>query len=258
MRGGLLLAGNPHLGLIKYQNRYYSLTSLQAMREFVADPEKYLEGVIRQAHRSPALIHLLSLQDSIPYSDLSELVAASSIDVLSWTQQQQQQRRTTVAGAMVTKIDAWTQTNPDDVAYEPPDPNYDWNEWNLRRKAIQLANLMSKRTHSTQTNLSHFRRDNETQYTLPLPLKDGSMPGKGTQTGITKGTNVARTTRYIGGLRGAPGTTMAVRTLTLPEFVTHESNPPLNEQHKNLLKPTATPHDTKNDDPNKPAKHATL
>ncbi len=92
---------------------------------------------------------------------------------------------------------------------------------------------MSKKTHGTQTNLSHFRRDNETQYTLPLPRKDGSMPGKGTQTGISKGTNVARTTRYIGGLRGARGPTqLAVSALTIDSIVTHGSNPPLNEQYQ--------------------------
>merc|ERR1712159_378092 len=37
------------------------------------------------------------------------------------------------------------------------DPNYHWNEWELRRKAIRLANLTHKITHSSQTIKSHFR-----------------------------------------------------------------------------------------------------
>jgi len=43
------------------------------------------------------------------------------------------------------------------------DPNYRWNEWDLRRKALELVNLKKKLTHSTQTALSHFKRDSETQ-----------------------------------------------------------------------------------------------
>lgn len=47
------------------------------------------------------------------------------------------------------------------------DHKYEWNEWALRRRALQLANLRTKATHSAQTNLSHFRRDGETQVWLP-------------------------------------------------------------------------------------------
>ena len=31
------------------------------------------------------------------------------------------------------------------------DPSYEWNEWALRRRALDLANLRKKATHSTQT-----------------------------------------------------------------------------------------------------------
>eukprot|EP00983_Pelagomonas_calceolata_P024161 759946-Pelagomonas_calceolata.AAC.6 len=42
-------------------------------------------------------------------------------------------------------------------------PRYEWNEWALRRRALQLTNLRQKATHSTQTGLSHFKRDTDTQ-----------------------------------------------------------------------------------------------
>lgn len=82
------------------------------------------------------------------------------------------------------------------------DPNYEWNEWELRRKALMLViilkisvynnivgiifyifnkiiysnilyfiniqtNLRNKKTHSVQTHLSHFLRESETQHYEP-------------------------------------------------------------------------------------------
>ena len=44
---------------------------------------------------------------------------------------------------------------------------YEWNEWEMRRKAIKLANLRKCVTHSTQTVFSNFKRENETQVYLP-------------------------------------------------------------------------------------------
>ena len=34
------------------------------------------------------------------------------------------------------------------------DPNYDWNEWSLRKKALQIANIRNRKTITTQTVLS--------------------------------------------------------------------------------------------------------
>jgi hypothetical protein len=44
------------------------------------------------------------------------------------------------------------------------DPKYRWNEWELRRHALLLVNLKTKKTHSAQTDVSHFRRESETQH----------------------------------------------------------------------------------------------
>lgn len=44
------------------------------------------------------------------------------------------------------------------------DIKYKWNEWELRRNALLLVNLKTKKTHSCQTNISHFRRESETQH----------------------------------------------------------------------------------------------
>ncbi|KAK6297282.1 hypothetical protein J4Q44_G00318650 [Coregonus suidteri] len=74
--------------------------------------------------------------------------------------------------------------------------SYEWSEWELRRKAIKLANLRSKVTPSMQTNLIHLRRKNVTQTYLP---KDGACQSKrnvflaGLQGGKTNTTHMMRT-----------------------------------------------------------------
>lgn len=43
------------------------------------------------------------------------------------------------------------------------DEHYVWNKWDLRRKAIKLADIQQKRTHSTQTTMSFYRHEFGTQ-----------------------------------------------------------------------------------------------
>nr|CCC91701.1 conserved hypothetical protein [Trypanosoma congolense IL3000] len=83
------------------------------------------------------------------------------------------------------------------------DHNYRWNEWDLRRQALKLVNLLNMRTHSTQTIASHFRRDNSTQC---RPPRDDS-----TQTMQDIAVQPARTVQYLKGLRGTK--TSAIETV---------------------------------------------
>lgn len=53
--------------------------------------------------------------------------------------------------------------------------DYTWNVWNLRRKAIQLANLRKCQTHSTQTDCSYERFATRTQ---TWPLKSSNCQTK--------------------------------------------------------------------------------
>ena len=73
------------------------------------------------------------------------------------------------------------------------EPNYHWNEWELRKKALQMANIRKKLTVTTQTELSNFRIDNETQVWEP---KDND-----TNTGVNASTNTVLKKKYIVGLR---------------------------------------------------------
>jgi hypothetical protein len=215
-RQGLLLPGNPNLGIIRYKGKHYGFVNFKSMREFCEEPEKYVEGVVTRARRQPALIHLLCLQQYIPNSDISDLFSIQDI------------YDTSQLTANATKSDAAIQTPSYYINTDAPDLNYEWNEWAMRRKALQMADLCNRKTHSTQTVQSHFRRENETQTYKPQPDKDGAMPGHGTQTGISKGTNVRRVQRGFAGLRGKPETTMRVVTRIHPEVVQHSTNRPFN------------------------------
>ncbi len=87
------------------------------------------------------------------------------------------------------------------------DYSYEWNEWALRRRALSLANLRQKRTHGTQTGLSHFKRDAESQVWQPKAAM--------VQTRVNKGQAMPRKLQYVTGLRGAPNTKMHVVRLEL-------------------------------------------
>lgn len=73
-------------------------------------------------------------------------------------------------------------------------PTYEYSEWKLRKRALKIADLRTKSTHSSQTAKSHFRRENELQVHLPKV--------QGTQTNKETGTNTKKHIRYMKGLRG--------------------------------------------------------
>ena len=97
-------------------------------------------------------------------------------------------------------VDAGTET-PTHFVTKNIDPNYDWNEWGLRRRALQIANLRKCATDGTQTDMSHFRRENESQVYLPRD--------QNTQTRTDRGTNPKRVHTYLAGLRNGNSTQYA-------------------------------------------------
>jgi hypothetical protein len=69
-----LLPGNPSVGLLRYRGKYYSFAEAAGMAAFVADPEKYVRGVLAEAQRHPELIHLVRLQDSLPHTAIAGFI----------------------------------------------------------------------------------------------------------------------------------------------------------------------------------------
>ncbi|CAG13014.1 unnamed protein product, partial [Tetraodon nigroviridis] len=172
-RDGLLLPGNPKLGVLKHEGKFYAFSSREAALEFASRPDDFIAEVEERAKGSPELLHLFRLQQR----DFSfEMCPKENSRVKP-----------------ITKCESGTQTD-----VHPVETNvvrtYEWNAWELRRKAIKLANLLTKATHSTQTHASSMRRENATQVWLP---KDAASQCK-----RDAGSNVPRPQVYLTGLRG--------------------------------------------------------
>eukprot|EP00118_Oscarella_pearsei_P023763 m.288906 g.288906 ORF g.288906 m.288906 type:complete len:635 (+) comp40709_c0_seq2:427-2331(+) len=178
----LLLPSNPNVGVLRYKERFYTFSSKEAAEKFASNPPLFIAGIGELAKASPDLIHLLDLH-SFFVSLASSGPGSQSVPMQKLIQKP------------VTRCDAGVQTE-----VHPLEVNlvksYEWNEWELRRKAIKLANLRSKMTHSTQTDSSHYRQHVSTQVYLP---KDSEI-----QTKRVKHTSVPEPSRYLAGLRGGP------------------------------------------------------
>jgi len=185
-KGGLLLPGKPNLGVVQYKNAFYVFTHELALQSFLDDPVQYVEGVKETAMKSPELIHLLRLQNVFPNAAISKLIGG---DVTS----EVDDSVTMGFDAPAEKKDVSTET-PLHFVEKHIDPSYDWNEWGLRRRALQIATLRKCKTTSQQTDNSHMRRENETQVYLPRT--------KETMTKKDSGTSVPVKVSYITGIRG--------------------------------------------------------
>ncbi|XP_039982150.1 cilia- and flagella-associated protein 206 isoform X2 [Xiphias gladius] len=188
-RDGLLLPGNPHIGVLKHKEKLYVFSSKEAALKFASSPDNFIAEVAEKAKLSPELIQLLKLHQQFScVSPYSEMQPGESLLVKP-----------------ITKCDSSTQTD-----IHPVETNivksYEWNEWELRRKAIKLADLLTKMTHSAQTDLSHMRRENITQTWLP---KDAACQSK--RDGES---NVPKPQIYLAGLRGQRDGRMAKTNLT--------------------------------------------
>ncbi|XP_049628192.1 cilia- and flagella-associated protein 206 [Suncus etruscus] len=192
-KNGLLLPGNPAIGILKYKDKYYTFNSKEAACLFADNPEIYTDAIRETAKKNAELIQLLELHQQfetlIPYSQM-KVVEKHYIKP-------------------ITKAETSTQT---DTHILPPTivRSYEWNEWELRRQAIKLANLRQKITHSVQTEFSHMRRENHSQV---YPPRDAD-----TQTAKESSTGVPKPQIFIAGLRGKQGkTTRGVKVnLTRP------------------------------------------
>ncbi|XP_022091777.1 cilia- and flagella-associated protein 206-like [Acanthaster planci] len=186
----LLLPGNPDIGVLRYKDRYYVFSSKEAAYEFASNPDRFIMHVAECAKVSPELIQLLELH-------------AQFATITPYTQGKDQGQ---MIEKPITKCDMGVQTE-----VHPIESNivksYEWNEWELRRKAIKLTNLRNKVTHSMQTNLSNLRRDNVTQVYLP---KDTAS-----QTKTDGASNVPKPQTFLAGLRGGQTKTTVMTKVDL-------------------------------------------
>jgi len=167
---GLLTQGNPLLGVMKYKNHHMVFRSEQGIQNFSMNAQWYVQQVHQACQKNPALVNLLQLQEMFPKQALSNITVTKE----------------------VSQADVGTET-PLHFIESNIDKSYEWNCWEMRKKAIHIANIRKMKTRSSQTFLSSFRREMESQTYLPKE--------KATNTAKDNGQNPVRIKRYITGLR---------------------------------------------------------
>mmetsp|Transcript_141035 Transcript_141035/g.351749 ORF Transcript_141035/g.351749 Transcript_141035/m.351749 type:complete len:635 (+) Transcript_141035:132-2036(+) len=171
----LLVPGNPALGVVKYAGRYCVFATERGCSDFCTEPDRYFGSIREVCYKHPELIHLLRIHEDFPKSSLHSIVQMTS------------------GGTAVMQADAGTET-PLHFVESNIDKTYEWNEWKMRRDALHMADIRRKTTSTTQTALSHLRRETETQVYLPKDMA--------TNTTVSKGTNPPRFKKYHRFLRG--------------------------------------------------------
>ncbi|RKP16668.1 hypothetical protein ROZALSC1DRAFT_31444, partial [Rozella allomycis CSF55] len=189
-----LIPGTKNVGILRYKDQLFSFASFDAAIEFAKAPEEILKGIVDMACSYPQLVYILNLHRYFP-------TIAALENVRSFAKQK-------LLGKVAINFDASCQTDTH-IIDQNIDPDYEWNEWEMRRKAIMLVNLRHKRTHAAQTDKSHFRRENFSQHYEPKVSE--------TQTKKDSSTKVPKKVNFLAGLRhdGKKGTHLNVVDLTL-------------------------------------------
>ena len=87
----------------------------------------YIKAVLKRAQLAPELIHLLSLEDHyFPRASIRGMMRGAGAG------------KNMLVGDVPDTKDASTGT-PVHFVEKRIDPSYDWNEWSLRRKALQVG-----------------------------------------------------------------------------------------------------------------------
>ena len=203
---GLLVAGQPGLGIAEYRGKHFACSTDAALERFCADPESYVHRARTVASGMPELLLLLGVEagaaagaakgggEDEVLGRLSEqsaqLSEASLPRIIEWEGRLRNPitaapGRATLGDAM--DASAGTGAAPSGTYGEPgyeldkpgmrsvgtdtpvhfhesgKAPGYTFSQWELRRRALQIANLRDCKTTSAQTDMSHSKREAETQ-----------------------------------------------------------------------------------------------
>lgn len=143
---GILIPASREIGIALYANGCYGFSNTDAMYKFLEDPQQCIENVRRLLPFIPELIITFQMEKdyNLPVTNNFSTVKIAPLFV-------EDRMCQTVLHPVEKHIDL----------------SYNWNQWNLRKQAMKYVDLLDRRTHSTQTNLSHFRRENDSQVYLP-------------------------------------------------------------------------------------------
>jgi hypothetical protein len=175
----LLISGRPTV-VAKYNDKYMVFCTHQCLQEFIDNPNKYIEGIYEYVKENPYLINLLNMTEEFPNGNLANMFRDKESITFKYKNSK-------------VLMDKGCQTVDHVYPNGYIDPDYVWNEWELKKRAIKLADIKKKKTVSTQTLLSHLRRENQTQV---YPLKDTEV-----NTTVNTGTNLSIPKNYAVGFR---------------------------------------------------------
>ncbi|XP_061609135.1 cilia- and flagella-associated protein 206 isoform X2 [Phyllopteryx taeniolatus] len=111
-KDGLVLPGNPYIGVLKHKGKMYAFHSKEAGLKFARSPDYFIALVAEKAKSSPELIQLLKLHRSPFHAQEGKTL-------------------------LVSRSESCTQTDVHPVVTNIL-KSYEWNEWELRRSAIKL------------------------------------------------------------------------------------------------------------------------
>ncbi|PRD32387.1 UNVERIFIED_CONTAM: Cilia- and flagella-associated protein [Trichonephila clavipes] len=155
---GILMPCNREIGIVMYNNSCYGFSNQDVMDSFRKQPAKYVASVIDCMIKIPQLIFTLQMEEKFDFPVINNCKSKQKLPVF------------------IADRSVQTVVHP---VEENIDYTYNWNQWSLRKQALKYADISNKKTHSTQTDLSYFRRENYSQVYLPKDQftqtkKDGS------------------------------------------------------------------------------------
>ncbi|XP_011174414.1 cilia- and flagella-associated protein 206 [Solenopsis invicta] len=171
---GALIPGNPNNGVAKWRGKHYAFKSPEAAAKFGENPDRYIYDALNFIRNHAEYIHLFQLHEEIEAMQSQEELTEKGL-------------------RLKVRHDQKVQT---DIHILPPyiDKDYTSSVWELKRRALRLANISRCATRSTQTFNSHFRYG---VYVQAAPPQD-----KEVQTRRDNYTNTKKLMTFIFGLRG--------------------------------------------------------
>lgn len=166
---GILIPGIPNIGIAVYKNVNYAFSAPEVALMFEDNPEKCMYKIIETARNKIELVRLLGIYDQMKeflYETQTTSFCEGSGELSKQTCDQEVQ----------------TELHP--IPYHK-DEKYMWNIWDIRRKAIQLANLRKCYTTSAQTMMSYQK------YNVNLQTNTAAKMA-GCQTNIESFTNTRK------------------------------------------------------------------
>ena len=172
---GFVLPGNPQLGVLKHEGKYYAASNADRVSQFGKNPDLFIVAIKKLVKETPCLLKLLNVMEE--------------------EEEAKTEPRFGTVGVQ-------TVLHPETRSH---DPNYRWNEWDLRREALRLAEMKHKANLGCQTVASGARKEAGSQMT---GLRDTQ-----TQTLTSTGTT---TSSFVTGLRGQ--TRLPVKHVSIPDL----------------------------------------